>query len=55
MFSFVLKRFCPPPGALKGELGNTSSKGGTVHYSDITMCKSISTCDDGSFEGSIRL
>jgi len=55
MFSFVLKRFCPPPGALKGELGNTSSKGGTVGYSDITMCKSISSCDDDSFEGSIRL
>ena len=29
-FRFVLKRFCPLPGALRGELGNTSSKGDTV-------------------------
>ena len=37
-FRLFLKRFCPPPGALKGELGNTSSKGGTVRYSDIAIC-----------------
>jgi len=54
-FRLFSKRFCPPPGALKVELGNTSSKGGTVHYSDIMICKSISFCDDDRFEGSIRL
>ena len=52
MISFVLKRFCPRPDALKGELGNTPSKWG--YGALLTMkFKSISSCVDDRFEGSI--
>ena len=36
MICFLLfQRFCPLPGASKGELGNTSSLRGTVRFSVI--------------------